>query len=407
MGGGGSKALEKKRAKEFAASDDDDDDDPERTDMHISRSLYKILNGNLATVKLPKPSESLCSTIVLGREPRLDMECHPGRPGATHLSKNTRDGEDDCGSFFPHVCRQVDGQAMIQTDACSHPHGIQPLQVEKGLSIRENRCKWCHDAHDEALSLHCLCRSHRISEQRLSKAILLRSHPSPSETILDHTYKHAHGGNPIGTVAFMAIGEQEFFVKKDQQEAEQLLHNQKKLARHTAMKLLKRLNMMAVQKAVTAWCNNAKWQRAIINVFEKFDKDKSGKLDLAEIVAAINSLGANLTVSKAGGLVRELSEGGSELNVDQFEDMLYLMDDDERPDLKKMVTKMKAHIDLHVEMGDRRMEMHRLRHNNKADDKKSLIDPKKIQPKVLKMVNKKRYQYPPTHLPSPPMYIYV
>lgn len=218
----------------------------------------------------------------------------------------------------------------------------QPRQVEKGLSVRENRCKWCHDAHDEALSLHCLCRSHRISEQRLSKAILLRSFPSPSETILDHTYKHAHGGNPIGTVSFMAIGEQEFFVKKDEQEAGRLVHNQKKLARHTALKLLKRLNMMAVQKAVTAWCNNAKWQRAIHNVFARFDTDKSGKLDLAEIVNAINSLGANLTVSKASALVRELSRGGDELDEGQFEDMLDLMDDDERPELKRMVTKMKA-----------------------------------------------------------------
>jgi hypothetical protein len=87
MGGGGSKALEKKRAKEFAASDDDDDDDPERTEMHISRSLYKILNGNLATVKLPKPSETLSAPPSCLGEPRLDLECHPGRPGATHLSK--------------------------------------------------------------------------------------------------------------------------------------------------------------------------------------------------------------------------------------------------------------------------------------------------------------------------------
>ena len=119
MGGGGSKALEKKRAKEFAASDDDDDDDPERTDMHISRSLYKILNGNLATVKLPKPSETLCSTIVLGRAAFGSGAPPREKTWGDAPLKNTRDREDDRGSLFPHVCRQVDGQAMIQTDACS------------------------------------------------------------------------------------------------------------------------------------------------------------------------------------------------------------------------------------------------------------------------------------------------
>lgn len=42
--------MVKKRAKEFAASDDDDDDNNDRIDFHVSRSLYKIVKGNFATV---------------------------------------------------------------------------------------------------------------------------------------------------------------------------------------------------------------------------------------------------------------------------------------------------------------------------------------------------------------------
>ena len=33
--------------------------------------------------------------------------------------------------------------------------------VEKQSSIQQHRCRWCHDSHDVALSVHCLCSSER------------------------------------------------------------------------------------------------------------------------------------------------------------------------------------------------------------------------------------------------------
>lgn len=276
--------------------------------------------------------------------------------------------------------------------------------MEKGQAVRENRCKWCHDSHDEALSLHCLCCSHRISEQRLNKAILLRSFPTAKETILDHTYKHASSSNPIGTMQFMAMGEQEFLAKRDVEEARLMVLNQKRLGRHTALKLIKKLKMIGLQKSFTVWKHNAKFQRAIATVFNEFDTDKSGKLDLTEVLKAVNSLGASLSLSKVANLIKTLSGGGSEINVDQFQGMIYLMDDDSKPDLQAMIIKMKKQIDISVEGIDRRNELFRLKHGVEAKDtdKKNLIEPAKNEAKLLKMVNKPRRdaRSPPSPAPS-------
>ena len=61
--------------------------------------------------------------------------------------------------------------------------------------------------------------------------------------------------------------------------------------------------------------------------FEKFDVDRSGGIDIDELLAAMHACGhTNAERSDAGRLLLQFSEGETTLNVDQFQSVLEQMD---------------------------------------------------------------------------------
>ena len=83
-------------------------------------------------------------------------------------------------------------------------HKLTTLQfVEEYRTEQQTRlcCRWCHDCHDDALSLHCLCKSHRINQQRLERALLKHPNPTPTEILMDNQLCDHSSTNPTGSAS--------------------------------------------------------------------------------------------------------------------------------------------------------------------------------------------------------------
>ena len=96
-------------------------------------------------------------------------------------------------------------------------HKLTNLQfVEEYRTEQQTRlcCRWCHDCHDDALSLHCLCKSHRINQQRLERALLKHPNPTPTEILMDNQLCDHSSTNPTGSARFMGLARQMHFVDR-------------------------------------------------------------------------------------------------------------------------------------------------------------------------------------------------
>eukprot|EP00281_Chroomonas_sp_CCMP1168_P017539 CAMPEP_0206219820 /NCGR_PEP_ID=MMETSP0047_2-20121206/4520_1 /ASSEMBLY_ACC=CAM_ASM_000192 /TAXON_ID=195065 /ORGANISM="Chroomonas mesostigmatica_cf, Strain CCMP1168" /LENGTH=374 /DNA_ID=CAMNT_0053642383 /DNA_START=19 /DNA_END=1141 /DNA_ORIENTATION=+ len=236
--------------------------------------------------------------------------------------------------------------------------------------MKEHRCRWCHDHHDEALALLCLCSSHRVSTKRILKACRHRTHPTGEEVLLDHPYKSVSAANPQGTTTFMSIGDQEVWAGKDREAYNDLLRMQSRVGRQSAMNLIKKLRTVGEARAFKCWTQNTTWSRAMKRTFRNFDRDKSGALDVKEVHHALQSLGAKVTQKQVYELLMHVvgpagaGKMAGDITFSDFEKMLDLMEEDEsRPDLQDMVARMKDEIYQTMDGQERVHELQRLRQN--------------------------------------------
>jgi len=193
MGGGASKTEAERRAAEFHLSSDDETDEEgeqESTKVWVNRSLYKISQG-----KFVSPYQTNSQVLLQPPPPGRPNVCVLQTTALGHVSfADTRARPDDP----PPEMLRASAVRLLRLGN-SDPDGA--AQVQRG-------CRWCHDCHDAALSIHCLCASHRVTLARVEKALQQATEPTPVEALLDNPHVDISSTNPVGYRRFQGVHQQ-------------------------------------------------------------------------------------------------------------------------------------------------------------------------------------------------------
>jgi hypothetical protein len=117
------------------------------------------------------------------------------------------------------------------------------------------------------------CAPGRVTVDRLKQAVQHKTCPSGEEVILDHAYRGQSSTNPCGTKKFMSIGDQQFLARRDRDMYEDLMRQQSKAGRKSALSLIRQLKTVDLRRAFNTWYNTVQWSRAIRSTFKRFDRD--------------------------------------------------------------------------------------------------------------------------------------
>jgi hypothetical protein len=184
------------------------------------------------------------------------------RQQENHLSDDEEDDDDAALHLVPRVWMNRSLHKLVKGEF---------VEAYRSHQEEQQCCRWCHDCHDDALSLHCLCRSHRINLTRLEKALLKRPRPSPMEILMDNQLCDFSSTNPSGTARFMGLARQTHFVGK----RDVVLHLDQQIRRRKISEARKLKHEAEIQKEKAAVSRKIKAREAM----EKRRRDRHKALE--------------------------------------------------------------------------------------------------------------------------------